>query len=73
MADGARLEAWDHTAAIRAEIHNSQCAKRSDRREPRHFHPLRKNEREPASESIRDLKDIIKPNLGVFRRKAKKT
>jgi len=42
MAEGRRLDAWDHTAHLLAMLYNAFRGHRQRALEPADFHPLRK-------------------------------
>lgn len=85
MADARRDEQWDHTSFLIAKLHNVNCAKRSDQKEPDHFHPFRQEEKRRRKASDDDDPGIGITALQMFlpkkkrdelrakRRKAKKT
>lgn len=39
MADGKRREQWGHTSHVLAKLHNVNCTKREDLKEPWEFNP----------------------------------
>jgi len=49
MARGRRLENWDHTAHLLAKIHNVNCTKSHQLRDPLFFHLLRRKKGGPGA------------------------
>lgn len=39
MADGNRIEAWNHTSQILSMLHNVNCTKKENLTQPWQFHP----------------------------------
>jgi len=57
MADGARKERWNHTAALRADIHNIL---RERPLSPARFHPYRKRPQKPGPKPLKGSIEILK-------------
>lgn len=52
-------DAWDHTAAIIAKLHNLQCVRKSDTIMPAEVNPYRQPEKTHVGDDISALKWFV--------------
>ena len=71
MADGKRKDAWYHTAAIIAKVHNVNCSKKSELKKPTAFHPYmqQKASKVTGKISVAQFTDFVVSAMGDSRTK----
>lgn len=59
------MESWDHTSALLAMVHNVNCSKLAHRKDPRYFHPYRRNQRKVSRVSREETRANLNRLAGV--------